>query len=58
MAIALEVDPVHERLYQALETEQGGMAMYRTALRCVQRDEFRTEWIGAARAKMARKGML
>jgi hypothetical protein len=38
---------VHELLYQALETEQGGTKVYETALT-----------IGAARAKKARKEML
>jgi rubrerythrin len=44
MAKALKIDQVHELLYQALETEQGGIAVYETALRCVQHDELRKEW--------------
>jgi rubrerythrin len=31
-------------LYQALETELGGVEIYRTALKCVQNDELRKEW--------------
>ena len=44
MAKALKLDQVHELLYQALETEKGGIAVYQTALRCVQNDELRKEW--------------
>jgi rubrerythrin len=33
-----------ELLYQALETEKGGIEVYRTALRCVVNDELREEW--------------
>jgi hypothetical protein len=31
-------------LYQALETELGGVKVYTTALRCVQNDDLREEW--------------
>ena len=34
----------HELLYQALETELGGVQVYKTALRCVQNDELKEEW--------------
>ncbi|HEY3941234.1 MAG TPA: hypothetical protein VGL60_02005 [Acidimicrobiales bacterium] len=37
-------DQLHELLYQALETEQGGVQVYEAALRCVQNDELREEW--------------
>jgi hypothetical protein len=40
-AIAEELE---ELLYQALETELGGVEVYRTALQCVQNDELRSEW--------------
>ena len=40
----LQMDQVHELLYQALETEKGGTAVYEAALRCVQHDELREEW--------------
>ena len=35
---------LHELLYQALETEQGGIKVYETALRCVQNADLRQEW--------------
>lgn len=31
-------------LYQLLETEMGGVEVYRTALRCAKHDELREEW--------------
>ena len=35
---------LHELLYQALETEQGGIAVYTTALRCALNDDLKKEW--------------
>src|SRR5947207_1940186 len=35
---------IHELLYQALETELGGVQVYQTALRCVQNEELKEEW--------------
>ena len=35
---------LHELLFQALETELGGVHVYETALRCVQNDGLRKEW--------------
>jgi rubrerythrin len=35
-----------ELLYQALETEIGGVQVYEMALRCVQNDKLREEWQG------------
>jgi rubrerythrin len=35
---------LHELLYQALETEQGGIAVYSTALRCAVNDDLKKEW--------------
>jgi rubrerythrin len=35
---------VHELLYQALETEHGGIAVYTTALRCALNDDLKKEW--------------
>lgn len=35
---------VRELLYQALETELGGVQVYTTALRCAQNDDLREEW--------------
>jgi rubrerythrin len=40
----MKADQVNELLYQALETERGGINIYRTALRCVQNEELREEW--------------
>lgn len=35
---------LHELLYQALETEIGGIAVYQTALTCARNDDLREEW--------------
>jgi ferritin-like metal-binding protein YciE len=35
---------LHELLYQALETEMGGVRVYETAVQCAVHDELRTEW--------------
>jgi len=35
---------LEELLYQALETELGGVEIYTTALRCVQNDDLKEEW--------------
>jgi rubrerythrin len=40
----MKVDQLHELLYQAFETELGGVEVYATALRCVQNDDLREEW--------------
>jgi rubrerythrin len=37
-------EQVRELLYQALETEIGGVQIYTTALRCVQNDDLKEEW--------------
>src|SRR5919197_1243629 len=37
-------EQIHELLYQALETEKGGIEVYRTALRCVENEELEKEW--------------
>jgi hypothetical protein len=37
-------DQLHELLYQALETETGGIAVYTTALRCALNDDLEKEW--------------
>jgi ferritin-like metal-binding protein YciE len=37
-------DQLHELLYQALETELGGVQVYQTALKCVQNSNLREEW--------------
>jgi ferritin-like metal-binding protein YciE len=35
---------VEELLYQALETELGGVQIYQSAIRCAVNDELRQEW--------------
>ena len=40
----MQEDQLHELLYQAFETELGGVEVYETALRCVQNDDLREEW--------------
>jgi rubrerythrin len=35
---------MHELLYQALQTEMGGVDVYQTALRCVVNEELKDEW--------------
>jgi hypothetical protein len=40
----MEKTQVNELLYQALETEMGGVKVYRTAIRCAQNPELKEEW--------------
>jgi rubrerythrin len=40
----VENEQVAELLYQALETEKGGIQIYETALKCVVNDDLRKEW--------------
>jgi rubrerythrin len=40
----MKTEQLTELLYQALETEQGGIQVYETALRCVVNDELKEEW--------------
>jgi hypothetical protein len=37
-------EQMKELLYQALQTEMGGMEVYETALRCVQNEDLEEEW--------------
>jgi rubrerythrin len=37
-------EEIHELLYQALETELGGVQVYTTALRCVVNKDLKKEW--------------
>ena len=39
-------EQVNELLYQALETELGGVQVYETALRCTVNEDLREEWQG------------
>jgi len=40
----MKSEQLGELLLQALETEQGGIEIYRTAIRCAQNDDLREEW--------------
>ena len=37
-------EQVRELLYQALETEIGGVQVYTTAIRCAENDDLKKEW--------------
>jgi rubrerythrin len=37
-------EQVRELLYQALETELGGVQVYTTALRCAENEDLKKEW--------------
>ena len=37
-------EQMQELLYQALQTEMGGVEVYETALRCVQNEDLKEEW--------------
>src|SRR5256885_515337 len=41
---AMNEEQMKELLYQALQTEMGGVEVYTTALRCVQNEELKEEW--------------
>jgi rubrerythrin len=41
---AVNTEQLHELLYQALETEQGGVRVYETALRCAVNEDLKEEW--------------
>ena len=40
----MKQEQLNELLYQALETEKGGVQVYTTALRCALNDELKEEW--------------
>ena len=40
----MKEEQLHELLYQALETEKGGVQVYETALRCVVNEDLEEEW--------------
>jgi rubrerythrin len=42
--MAVKQDKINELLYQALETEQGGIKVYETALKCAVNEDLRKEW--------------
>lgn len=40
----MKQEQLNELLYEALETETGGIQVYRTAIRCAQNDDLKEEW--------------
>jgi rubrerythrin len=40
----MKTDQLHELLYQALETEVGGIQVYETAIRCAVNEDLKQEW--------------
>jgi hypothetical protein len=40
----MKTEQIHELLYQALETEQGGIQIYETAVGCAQNADLKKEW--------------
>lgn len=40
----MKAEQLNELIYQALETELGGVEIYTTALRCVENDDLKEEW--------------
>ncbi len=40
----MDQDQLNQLLYQAFETENGGVQVYETALRCVENDDLKEEW--------------
>jgi ferritin-like metal-binding protein YciE len=40
----MKQEQLTELLYQGLETEKGGVQVYKTALKCVQNEELKEEW--------------
>ncbi len=40
----MKTEQLHELLYQALETEQGGIAVYQTAITCALNEDLKKEW--------------
>ena len=40
----MEMTQVHELLYQALETELGGVKVYETAVKCAVNEDLKKEW--------------
>ena len=42
--VRMNDERLHGLLYEALETEQGGIAVYDTAIKCALNDDLRSEW--------------
>ena len=41
----MKTEQLHELLYQALETEAGGIEVYQTAIRCAKNEDLKEEWL-------------
>jgi rubrerythrin len=41
---AMKEEQIHELMYQALETEMGGVEVYRTAVQCAVNEDLKEEW--------------
>jgi rubrerythrin len=46
MARKTDIENIHELLYQALETELGGIKVYEAALSCALNEDLKKEWRG------------
>jgi rubrerythrin len=44
LTVPVDENQVHDLLYQALETELGGVQVYEAALKCARNDDLREEW--------------
>jgi rubrerythrin len=44
MEASMKTEQLNELLYQALETEQGGIQIYQMAIRCALNDDLKKEW--------------
>jgi hypothetical protein len=40
----MKTEQLHQLLYEALETEMGGVQVYKTAIRCAVNEELKEEW--------------
>jgi hypothetical protein len=40
----MKPEQLHELLYQALETEVGGVQVYESAIRCAVNEDLKQEW--------------
>lgn len=55
----MDKDRLNELLFQALETERGGIQVYENAVDCAQNDDLHVQTaLGAARATRSREDML
>ena len=40
----MKTEQLNQLLYEALETEMGGVQVYKTAIRCAVNEELKEEW--------------